>query len=59
MISAAARTAVVADGSKIGRVHLGHVTSTNAVDVLITDPTAPGAALAELRALDRLRVVVT
>jgi hypothetical protein len=28
------------------------------VDVLITDPTAPEAALAELRALDRPRIVV-
>jgi DeoR/GlpR family transcriptional regulator of sugar metabolism len=58
MIGAAARTVVLADGSKIGRVHLGHVADTSAVDVLITDPTAPEAALAELRALDEPHVVV-
>ena len=58
MIGAAARTVVLADGSKIGRVHLGHVADTSAVDVLITDPTAPEPALAELRALDEPRVVL-
>lgn len=58
MIGAAARTAVIADGSKIGRVHLGHVAGTDAVNVLVTDPTAPAAALAELRSLDGPRVVV-
>src|SRR6202020_2492355 len=58
MIGAAARTAVIADGSKIGRVHLGQVADVSAVDVLITDPTAPGAALAELRALDGPRIVL-
>jgi DeoR family transcriptional regulator of aga operon len=58
MIAAAARTVVVADGSKIGRVHLGRVTSVSAVDVLITDPTAPGAALGELRALAGPRVIL-
>jgi DeoR family transcriptional regulator of aga operon len=58
MIGAAARTAVIADGSKIGRVHLGQVAGLSAVDLLITDPTAPGAALAELRALGGPRIVV-
>lgn len=58
MIAAAARTVVIADGSKIGRVQLGHVADASAVSVLITDPTAPGAALAELRALDGPRVIV-
>jgi DeoR family transcriptional regulator of aga operon len=58
MIGAAARTVVMADGSKIGRVHLGHVAEASAVDVLITDPTAPEAALAELRAVDGPRIVV-
>jgi DeoR family transcriptional regulator, aga operon transcriptional repressor len=58
MIAAAARTVVVADGTKVGRVHLGRVTSASAVDVLITDPTAPSAALAELRALEGPRVIV-
>jgi DeoR family transcriptional regulator, aga operon transcriptional repressor len=58
MIAAAARTAVIADGSKIGRVQLGHVADVSAVSVLITDPTAPGAALAELRALEGPRIIV-
>lgn len=58
MIAAAARTVVIADGSKIGRVQLGQVADASAVDVLITDPTAPGAALAELHALDGLRIIV-
>jgi DeoR family transcriptional regulator of aga operon len=58
MIAAAARTVVVADGTKIGRVHLGRVTSASAVDVLITDPAAPSAALAELRALEGPRIIV-
>jgi hypothetical protein len=44
MIVAAARTVVIADGSKIGRVHLGWIADTSAVDVLITDPAAPDAA---------------
>jgi DeoR family transcriptional regulator of aga operon len=58
MIAAAARTAVIADGSKIGRVRLGHVADARDVDVLITDPTAPGAALADLRALDGPQIVL-
>jgi DeoR family transcriptional regulator of aga operon len=58
MIAAATRTVVVADGSKIGRVCLGRVTGSSAIDVLITDPTAPGTALADLRALEGPRVVL-
>jgi DeoR family transcriptional regulator of aga operon len=58
MIAVAARTVVIADGSKIGRVHLGRVADAAAVDVLITDPTAPPAALAELCALDTPRIIV-
>ncbi|HEY6495134.1 MAG TPA: DeoR/GlpR family DNA-binding transcription regulator [Trebonia sp.] len=58
MITAAARTVVIADGSKIGRVHLGRVAGIAAVDVLITDPTAPGPALADLHAVDGPRVIV-
>jgi DeoR family transcriptional regulator of aga operon len=58
MIAAAARTVVIADGSKIGRVQLGYVADASAVDVLITDQSAPGAALAELRALDGPRMVL-
>jgi DeoR family transcriptional regulator of aga operon len=58
MIASAARTVVIADGSKIGRIHLGHVADFAAVDVLITDPTAPEAALAELRAPDGPRIVI-
>lgn len=58
MIAAAARTVVIADGSKIGRVRLGHVADASAIDVLITDSTAPAAALAELRSLGGPRVVI-
>jgi DeoR family transcriptional regulator of aga operon len=58
MIAAAARTVVIADGSKIGRVQLGHVADACAVNLLITDSAAPGAALAELRALDGPRIIV-
>jgi DeoR family transcriptional regulator, aga operon transcriptional repressor len=58
MIAAAARTVVMADGSKIGRVQLGRVADVSAVDVLITDSTAPSPALAELRALDGPRIIV-
>jgi DeoR family transcriptional regulator, aga operon transcriptional repressor len=58
MIAAAARTVVIADGSKIGLVQLGHVADASAIDMLITDPTAPAAALAELRSLGRPRIIV-
>ena len=58
MIGAAARSAVIADGSKIGRVQLGHVADVTAVDTIITDPTAPAAALADLRALGGPRLIV-
>ena len=58
LVSFAARTVVIADGSKIGRVQLGHVADAAAVNVLITDPTAPAAALGELRALDGPRIVL-
>ena len=58
MIAAAARAVVIADGSKIGRVQLGHVADATAVDVLITDQSAPATALAELRALDGPRIVL-
>ena len=58
MIAAAARTAVLADGSKIGRVHLGRIARATAADVLITDPTAPRVPLEELRALDGPHVIV-
>jgi len=58
MIAAAARTVVIADGSKIGRVQLGRVADASAIDILITDPTAPAAALAELRSLGGPRIIV-
>ncbi len=58
MIAAAARAVVIADGSKIGRVQLGHVADVTAVDVLITDQSAPAAALTDLRALDGPRIVL-
>jgi DeoR family transcriptional regulator of aga operon len=58
MIAAADRSAVIADGSKVGRVHLGMVAGASAIDVLVTDPTAPDAALEELRALDGPRIII-
>lgn len=58
MIAAATRAAVIADGSKVGRVHLGQVAGARDIDILITDPAAPQAALAELAALDGPRIIV-
>ncbi|WGL51392.1 DeoR/GlpR family DNA-binding transcription regulator [Nocardioides sp. BP30] len=58
MIAAAARTVVVADGSKVGRIHLGQVARAGDVDLLVTTASAPAEALAELRAVDGLRTVV-
>ncbi len=49
MVEAAERSIVVADGSKIGRTHLGRVTSIDEVDDLITGESADAAALDALR----------
>ncbi|WP_017935022.1 DeoR/GlpR family DNA-binding transcription regulator [Nocardioides sp. Iso805N] len=58
MIASASRTVVLADGSKIGRVHLGQVAEIANVDVLLTTASAPAEALGELRAVDGLRTIV-
>ncbi len=49
LIERAARTIVVADGSKVGRVLLARICGTGEVDELITDDSADPVALAELR----------
>jgi DeoR family transcriptional regulator of aga operon len=50
MIRAAGRTVVLADSSKLGRVHLGHVAGLTEIAALITTET-PSEALAEIRQL--------
>ncbi|TFC89017.1 DeoR/GlpR transcriptional regulator [Cryobacterium sp. TmT2-59] len=49
MLAAASRVVVVADGSKLGQVHLGQVGPLRAFDTLVTDATATAAALDSLR----------
>ncbi|TFD30732.1 DeoR/GlpR family DNA-binding transcription regulator [Cryobacterium cryoconiti] len=49
MLAAATRAVVVADGSKLGQVHLGQVGPLAAFDTLVTDAAADEAALAPLR----------
>lgn len=48
MLQRAARAVVVADGSKLGEVHLGRVGPVDAFDALVTDASAPSAVVAEL-----------
>lgn len=48
MLQRAARAVVVADGSKLGEVHLGRVGPVDAFDVLVTDASAPSSLVAEL-----------
>ena len=50
MVAAASRVVVVADSSKLGRVHVGRVAATDAVDLLVTGADAPSSMLDELRA---------
>ena len=50
MLRAAARSIVVADGSKLGEVHLGRIAPIDAFDVLVTDAGAPLPLVAELEA---------
>ncbi|MFF1878322.1 DeoR/GlpR family DNA-binding transcription regulator [Leifsonia sp. NPDC058230] len=57
MVGAATRAIVVADGSKLGRTHLGRIASLDEVDGLITGASAPESDVAELRAAG-LAVVV-
>ena len=50
MLRAAAKAVVVADGSKLGEVHLGRIAPIDAFDVLVTDAAAPAPLVAELEA---------
>lgn len=50
MLRAAARSIVVADGSKLGEVHLGRIAPIDAFDELVTDVAAPLRLVAELEA---------
>lgn len=50
MMAASSRNVIVADGSKIGRVHLGRVADTPQIDLLITGQGSAPAAVASLRA---------
>ena len=58
MLGAATRRIVLADGSKIGQVHLGRVADVSQVDGVITGGSARAKPLAELReaGLDVTRV---
>ena len=49
MLRAAARRIVVADGSKLGRAHLGLVGALGAFETLVTDAAAPAGEIAALR----------
>lgn len=57
MVGAATRAIVVADGSKVGRTHLGRIASLDEVDGLITGASAPDDVVDALRAAG-LAVVV-
>ena len=50
MITSAARVVVAADGSKFRQTAMAVVSASDAVDMVITDATAPGDALDALRA---------
>ncbi|TFC11155.1 DeoR/GlpR transcriptional regulator [Cryobacterium algoritolerans] len=49
MLAAATRAIVVADGSKLGQVHLGRIGALTAFDTLVTDADAPADGLEPLR----------
>ncbi|WP_085371031.1 DeoR/GlpR family DNA-binding transcription regulator [Leifsonia sp. NCR5] len=49
MVGAAGRAVVVADGSKLGRTHLGRIADLGEVSELITGESAPEAEVAALR----------
>ncbi|RWZ59615.1 DeoR/GlpR transcriptional regulator [Labedella populi] len=51
MVERAGRAIVVADGSKLGNVHLGRIAHLSEVDALVTGPSAPIGALAEFDAV--------
>ena len=58
MITASSRAVVVADGSKIGRVHLGRVADATEVDAIVTTASAPADAVEELRGLGGPQLVI-
>lgn len=49
MIRAAARTVVVADGSKLGQAHLGRIAALEDVHTVLTGASAPSHEVARLR----------
>lgn len=49
MVAVADRVVVVADGSKLGQVHLGRVAALDEVHQLVTGASAPAAEVARLR----------
>ncbi len=49
MIASAERAVVVADGSKLGQVHLGRIARLEDVHSVVTGPSAPAHELARLR----------
>ncbi len=49
MIAAAEHTVVVADGSKIGQVHLAAIAGVDEIGTVLTGPSAPAAEIARLR----------
>ncbi|MFF1574457.1 DeoR/GlpR family DNA-binding transcription regulator [Leifsonia sp. NPDC058292] len=57
MVGAATRAVVVADGSKLGRIHLGRIAAVDEVHELITGGSADEGTVSSLRSAG-LRVVV-
>jgi DeoR family transcriptional regulator of aga operon len=52
MLATARRRVVLADGSKLGTVHLARLCATEDVDAVITGPSADPAVVEELRQRD-------
>lgn len=50
MVAAATQTVIVADGTKLGRTHLGRIAALDEIAGLITAGAAPPASIADLRA---------
>jgi DeoR family transcriptional regulator of aga operon len=49
MVGSAGRAVVVADGTKLGRTHLGRIAAVDEVAELLTGPSAPDAEVERLR----------
>jgi DeoR family transcriptional regulator of aga operon len=49
LVERAARTIVLADGSRLGRIMLAHIVAVTQVDEVLTDATAHPAQVAALR----------